>query len=638
MAKVFLSYDREDALKAQSVAQLLERAGNSVWWDRNIKGGAQYSKEIETALADADAVVVLWSPASIDSAWVRDEAAAGRDSGRLVPVMIEATTPPMGFRQYQTIDLVGRKARSKSAQNELIGAVGDGQADPSHPIAMPAINPGSLNPSRIRGLIIAIAAVLMIGAAYFAWTRYGTSNQTTLVSVEAADSSPESRGLARNLLVKLGVLQGNAETSVRLLDQSGNGEKADILISIGGSTRDRAEHATLTMTSTDEKLILWSKEFVQGDGTQADLEEAIAFAAAQVLSCANEVSSGKYGSLEANARRIYLNACSSAADVGWDTAQLVPMFRSVLKIAPKFRPAWSRLLMAEIGQLQLATNMRGTQDAIKLTLKRDVAAARKIDPKMPEAILAEIELTPAMTIARVIAMLDEAKAYEPNNTSVLGYRAIALQRAGRMDDAVVDAQRAAELEPLSSEARTSLIGALAAGNRIQAAWSELEKAKKLWPDTKTVRQAEFGLELRHGDFEKALRSPEAGWMVGSDIYVAARKNPTDDNIARLLAVPGRNDLNAGQMAFIIQSLAEMKRVDKLFPLIDKWRVENDVPNSSYILFRPGVAPLRRDPRFMRLANRVGLVDYWQQSGIWPDFCRDPDLPYNCKAEAAKYAR
>jgi hypothetical protein len=56
------------------------------------------------------------------------------------------------------------------------------------------------------------------------------------------------------------------------------------------------------------------------------------------------------------------------------------------------------------------------------------------------------------------------------------------------------------------------------------------------------------------------------------------------------------------------------------------------------LFTPSAAPLRRDRRFMALANRLGLVDYWRASGHWPDFCAEPGLPYDCKAEAAKLAR
>jgi hypothetical protein len=106
MASVFLSYVREDADKARSLAALLEHAGHSVWWDRRIKGGSQYSTEIEAALAAADRIVVLWSGKSIASAWVRDEAAVGRDTGRLVPVTVDGTEPPLGFRQYQTIDPV----------------------------------------------------------------------------------------------------------------------------------------------------------------------------------------------------------------------------------------------------------------------------------------------------------------------------------------------------------------------------------------------------------------------------------------------------------------------------------------------------------------------------------------------------
>jgi tetratricopeptide (TPR) repeat protein len=105
MASVFLSYDHEDAARAAPIAAALEAQGHSVWWDRHIQGGAEYNNAIETAVDAADAMVVLWSSNSVRSAWVRDEAAEGRDAGKLVPVLIEPVKPPMGFRQYQTVDL-----------------------------------------------------------------------------------------------------------------------------------------------------------------------------------------------------------------------------------------------------------------------------------------------------------------------------------------------------------------------------------------------------------------------------------------------------------------------------------------------------------------------------------------------------
>jgi len=38
---------------------------------------------------------------------------------------------------------------------------------------------------------------------------------------------------------------------------------------------------------------------------------------------------------------------------------------------------------------------------------------------------------------------------------------------------------------------------------------------------------------------------------------------------------------------------------------------------------------------MLVAKRIGLLDYWQSTGQWPDLCYETDLPYNCKVEAAK---
>ena len=105
MANVFLSYAREDEAAAKQLAEGIRGAGHEVWWDRHIQGGSRFSTEIDRALKSAEAVVVLWSPASVDSAWVQDEAAEGRDSGRLIPVSLAGTRPPLGFRQFHTVEL-----------------------------------------------------------------------------------------------------------------------------------------------------------------------------------------------------------------------------------------------------------------------------------------------------------------------------------------------------------------------------------------------------------------------------------------------------------------------------------------------------------------------------------------------------
>ena len=105
MARVFLSYARDDVETARKLAGLLAEAGQTVWWDRHLHGGANFSSEIDRELKNAQVVLVLWSPVSIASAWVQDEAAEGRDSSRLVPATLDSVKPPLGFRQLQCIDL-----------------------------------------------------------------------------------------------------------------------------------------------------------------------------------------------------------------------------------------------------------------------------------------------------------------------------------------------------------------------------------------------------------------------------------------------------------------------------------------------------------------------------------------------------
>ena len=60
--------------------------------------------------------------------------------------------------------------------------------------------------------------------------------------------------------------------------------------------------------------------------------------------------------------------------------------------------------------------------------------------------------------------------------------------------------------------------------------------------------------------------------------------------------------------------------------------------STDTLFRPQMRSIRADPRFIGLAASLGLLAYWQKSGVWPEFCSDPRLPYDCQKEAARMAK
>ena len=107
MADVFVSYAREDRPFAARLAHALEAGGRTVWWDREILPGKDFAELIAAELAQAKAVVVIWSPASGKSGWVRDEAHEGLERGILVPVLVGVAEPPIGYRSIHAVDLTG---------------------------------------------------------------------------------------------------------------------------------------------------------------------------------------------------------------------------------------------------------------------------------------------------------------------------------------------------------------------------------------------------------------------------------------------------------------------------------------------------------------------------------------------------
>jgi hypothetical protein len=75
-----------------------------VWWDRHIKTGTSFDKVIEQALTSSRAVIVAWSKNSVNSDWVRAEAAYALESNKLLPVRLDNAPPPLRFINMQTVD------------------------------------------------------------------------------------------------------------------------------------------------------------------------------------------------------------------------------------------------------------------------------------------------------------------------------------------------------------------------------------------------------------------------------------------------------------------------------------------------------------------------------------------------------
>lgn len=102
---IFISYSRQDRGSAEQFATSLIQEGFVVWWDDAIHSGETFDEVIEEELRSAKAVVVLWSPRSVTSRWVRAEATIADRRRKLVPTIIEPCDRPIIFELTHTVDL-----------------------------------------------------------------------------------------------------------------------------------------------------------------------------------------------------------------------------------------------------------------------------------------------------------------------------------------------------------------------------------------------------------------------------------------------------------------------------------------------------------------------------------------------------
>src|SRR5580698_8718402 len=105
MADVFVSYARSDRVRVAPLVAAIEAQGWSVWWDPAIEAGQQFDDQIDAELQAASVVVVVWTPTSVSSRWVRGEARDAAERGILVPVRFEDARLPIDVRAIQTTDL-----------------------------------------------------------------------------------------------------------------------------------------------------------------------------------------------------------------------------------------------------------------------------------------------------------------------------------------------------------------------------------------------------------------------------------------------------------------------------------------------------------------------------------------------------
>ncbi|MAK60006.1 MAG: hypothetical protein CMK09_03410 [Ponticaulis sp.] len=105
VSDVFVSHKSERRPAARHLARLVQSYGYSVWADYEALPEDGFNRALEGELNAAGAVLVLWCQHSVKSPWVIEQARMARESGRIIPLLMETVDLPLGFASMATHDL-----------------------------------------------------------------------------------------------------------------------------------------------------------------------------------------------------------------------------------------------------------------------------------------------------------------------------------------------------------------------------------------------------------------------------------------------------------------------------------------------------------------------------------------------------
>lgn len=109
MADVFISYAKAARAVTEELATYLAGEGYSVWWDGALVPGDSFRSVILRELDASKAVIVIWTQASVESAWVISEAERAASAGKLITlrtrdVPVQGIPMPFGVRHMELAD------------------------------------------------------------------------------------------------------------------------------------------------------------------------------------------------------------------------------------------------------------------------------------------------------------------------------------------------------------------------------------------------------------------------------------------------------------------------------------------------------------------------------------------------------
>lgn len=632
---IFLSYARADQRLALPIIKILEAAGYSVWWDGLLEPGERFSRTTEAALERAQAVVVLWSKTSTASHWVHDEATRGRDRRCLVPVSIDGSEAPLGFRQFQVIDVSKAKATANApayqAVLRAIAVLHDRPFVPSGPttISTPIIS---------RRMAVGGGAAILATGAAGAWLTGligGSPVSATSVAVLPfanlsgdPDQTYFSDGLAaeiRSQLARNDLLQVAAQASSNMFrerteDARTISRKLRVAYYLDGNVRRDGQTVKVSAELIDGKTgtAAWEKSFERPMANIFAVQNEIALQVASALSAqmdptrAKQASSKQPGGTKSVAAFDSYLRGKDLYDAGIDEAsdrQALAKFEEAIAADDQYAAAHA----ARSRALSVIANIYASGQERRSLFDSAVAAGKRAVALAPDFAEAHSALGFAIAFGQLnmkAARVPYERSYVlgRGDADVLSRYAVFRSRFGEYGPANQAILQSSGLDPLNARTFRSIGDINYGAGRYDEAVTGYEKALSLNPKLSGANAAIGFSRLMQGrlaEAEKAFKSEadKERQLVGAALVEHRKGNiaAADEALAELRRSSGDKVLY--QYA---QIYAQRGELDKAISELQLARAKDD--SGLVMMYNdPLLTPLRERPEFSSLLKSLGFV-------------------------------
>ena len=300
---VFFSYSRADQEAALPIIRAIQDAGYDLWWDGMLEAGSKYLEKTESVLNNAKAIIVLWSATSVTSNWVRDEAMVGRDKERMIPLSLDGTEPPLGFRQYQVTHFQNWNQRADGPEMDALLR----RLAKVHNRPMPARHklPRSAPPLNRRTLLLAGAATLVAGSAVTGLTFLRRKPAPTIASnglvvlpfanlsgdpaldyISSGISAELRSALMRNSALRVVAQRSSEALAAKGMDAISIAKELGVGFILDGNLRRSGDALRMSAELVEgrEGFSIWSNDFAAPEKNLITVQDELVSAIAQTMS------------------------------------------------------------------------------------------------------------------------------------------------------------------------------------------------------------------------------------------------------------------------------------------------------------------------------------------------------------------